>query len=212
MMDVGGPHRDSSYTTRALDAINGTAVPSLLADRPAVVLERIARGGGATRWFRIGDRVELELLAERLKPGSSVSFYFDERLRWQRFNKAAADALIEIATVDRDAVLGRSTPGKIEIVVDYISGRDELDEFTSDLDPNESVLVGRFPAADNDGRDAITINLPDADGVTRAPPALTTSSTSTAPRRGRWPGAGDRHGDLTTVSRPFESATLTRCC
>jgi hypothetical protein len=33
----------------ALDVLN--AVAKLLASKPAVVLERIARGGGATNWF-----------------------------------------------------------------------------------------------------------------------------------------------------------------
>jgi hypothetical protein len=65
----------------ARGTIEASAVQRLLAQHSAVVLERIARGGGSTRWFFVQRPDQLEALAAALSPGSSVSFYFDDRIK-----------------------------------------------------------------------------------------------------------------------------------
>jgi len=61
-------------------------VPRLLQARPAIVLERIARGAGATNWYRCADHAHLAALAAELHPGSLVSFYFDDRITSCRYS------------------------------------------------------------------------------------------------------------------------------
>ena len=58
----------------------------------------------------------------------------------------------------------------ISIDVDFITDIKELLEFVSNLEPADLFFFGQFPARDNDGINAITITLPDADGVVRAHP------------------------------------------
>jgi hypothetical protein len=156
----------------ALDALRATAAPQLVVDAPAgaVVLERIARGAGATRWFRVGDERDLEQLAGRLSPGSAVSFYFDGRLASRVYDLSVGRRLLAIAAQDGDAVIGRLGDDQFEINVEFVSGPAELEEYASELPSGAEVIYGRFPGRDNDGLRAVTIDLPDRDGVVRPHP------------------------------------------
>lgn len=153
------------------DAIGATAVPRLLAggSRHAVVLERIARGAGATRWFLVEDVEDLAVFEERLSPGSRVSFYFDGRLQRGVYGPSVAEAVLDIASTDGDAVLGQVQDGDVELDVEFIAGPDELEEYAAALGQAD-VIYGPFPAADNDGERAVTITIPDRDGVVRRHP------------------------------------------
>src|SRR3954454_19051692 len=100
---------DDTYQAIALDAIERRGVPDLLERRAgaeSLVLERIARGGGATRWYVLRGRADLETLASRLRPGSRVSFYFDDRFERRGYNEVARAAILAIAEEDGDAVVG----------------------------------------------------------------------------------------------------------
>jgi hypothetical protein len=70
-----------SFTSIAHSTLAMTPVGKLLETSGAVVLERIARGGGATNWYSCSGQSQLEMIEARLLPGSVVSFYFDERIR-----------------------------------------------------------------------------------------------------------------------------------
>jgi hypothetical protein len=54
---------------------------------------------------------------------------------------------------------------EIEIDVEVITGQSQLLELTSTFDLGTRVFYGVFPARDNDGVDAISVVLPDRDGV-----------------------------------------------
>jgi hypothetical protein len=56
-----------SDPSSSLQAISETAVSRLLASGEAIVLECIARGGGATRWYRVRSGEQLPTLAVRLR-------------------------------------------------------------------------------------------------------------------------------------------------
>ena len=160
------------YPVIALRAIEATSVPKLFARhrRGAVVLERIARGGGATRWYSLRDQEQLQSLAERVSPGSSVSFYFDDRVRVGQYSRELGREILRIAKRDRDAVVGTPTADAIELDVEFIAGPRELDEYAASLTPGARVFYGPFPARDNDGDVAVTLDLPDADGIVRQHP------------------------------------------
>ena len=163
-------HGQTEYSVFALRAIEATAVPALLRRHSAVVLERIARGGGATRWYFLDDLQQLKALAGNLAPGSSVSFYFDERVMAKPFDNAVATEIVGIAADEGEAVVGRLVPDGQEIAVDFVSGRRDLDELVPSLTQGETVFFGPFPARDNDAVRAVTLDLPDLDGVVRAHP------------------------------------------
>jgi hypothetical protein len=61
--------------------LSATSIGERLETRCAVVLERIARGGGATKWYECADESRLPALISRFSPGSVVSFYFDGRIQ-----------------------------------------------------------------------------------------------------------------------------------
>jgi hypothetical protein len=159
-----------SFRVSLREAIEATGVPQLLASgsRQAVVLERIGRGAGATRWFLVGDVEDLAVLEHRLSTESLVSFYFDGRLTRAAYGPAVAEAILGIARRDGDAVIGRVEDADVKLDVEFIAGQAELDEYAAGVGKAD-VVYGGFPAADNDGERAITITLPDRDGVRRHP-------------------------------------------
>ena len=167
-----GAERVRPYSELALQAIQaaGVAGGTWLETRDVVVLERLARAAGRTNWYVLHDASELSSLATRLSPGSSVSFYFDGRLAFHDYDPGAAKLILRIAGRDRDAVVGRRTPDGIALEVDFIADQSELDDFTRDTKPGDRLLFGAFPARDDDGKHAITIDLPDRDGVVRRHP------------------------------------------
>ena len=141
----------------------------LAAKLPAIVLERIARGGGATDWYVLREPGDIDALAARLKPGSCVSFYFDGRLTLGQLDGGARASVLAIAKRDGEAVIGATRSGEIGIEVDFPSSEAEVDEFVTDH-PDSTLMFGAFPGRDDDGERAITLTLPDADGVVRPHP------------------------------------------
>jgi hypothetical protein len=153
-----------------LAAIASTPTPRLLAQRPAVVLERLARGGGATRWYQIDEPRHLTVLAELLTPGSAVSLYFDGRIERRCLDEDLIDVVLDLIKAHGDAVVGRLSPEPFVIDVEFVAGLGDLSEFLGGSVNGVELFVGAFPARDDDGVDAVTIDLPDADGVVRRHP------------------------------------------
>lgn len=114
----------------------------------------------------------LTALCRRLRPGSWVSFYFDSRIAKVTFDASARAALQAWAQRDIDAVLLTIVPDDFELDYWTIGGEQDLADLESDGDLNagEEVYIGRYPGPDNDGTNAITIVLPDEDGVVRNHP------------------------------------------
>jgi hypothetical protein len=158
------------YAALARRAIDTSDVERLLAQHSAVVLERIARSGGTTRWFFIQGLDQLEALAAALSPGSSVSFYFDDRIRRMELVPQIAEQILRFAAEEGDAVVGRLGADGIEIEVQYVAGPNDLEDIAESLVPGEQVFFGRYPARDNDTVRAVTLDLPDSDGVVRPHP------------------------------------------
>jgi hypothetical protein len=165
-----GPMR-ASATYLILDAIGSTPIPRLLSERPAVVLERIARGGGATQWYHLEQTGDLVRLVERLTPGSAVSFYFDGRIERRFLDENLVDVVLDLIRVQREAVVvGMLSTDRMAIDVEFVAGLGDLSEFLGATLDGVEMFVGAFPARDDDGKDAVTIDLPDPDGVVRRHP------------------------------------------
>ena len=98
------------FADLARTLIAASAVAGLLLKRPAMVLERIARGGGATHWYGLSTADDLARICEKLSPGSVVSFYFDERIEYLPLDDEATVRILEIAQAEGSAVVGRLGP------------------------------------------------------------------------------------------------------
>jgi hypothetical protein len=166
---VDSPPDPPPFGPVAFSAIDRAGVGPGLTKHRAVVVERLARAAGSTNWYLIELPDQLDQLSRRVAPGSTISFFFDERIAEADLDHGSRTAILEIAQEDGDAVVAYRTHG-IELVADYIGGLGDLDGFAADLPPGSRIFFGRFPAAENDGASAITIDLPDLDGIVRSHP------------------------------------------
>lgn len=161
-----------SFDDLAAQALSAAGLFERCASGKAIVLERIAAGGGRTCWYFV-DRVDdLPSIISKLSPGSLVSFYFDARFKQASYESKTRAAIEQVWLEHREAVVAIRKPQAFELQVTYVSGYEELDDLETcgDLGPGIEVFVGAFPATDNDGEHAITLTLPDADGVVREHP------------------------------------------
>ena len=145
-------------------------IADLLMVRPAVVLERVARGGGATNWFYVASPKQLHELRTRLRPGSSVSFYFDGRIKRTVIHSGFVEEVLDISRAEGEAVVGILADDGLGIAIEFVTGPDDLTEMLSSCRESAVMFVGAFPARDNDGDDAITFDLADIDGIVRRHP------------------------------------------
>ena len=74
--------------------------------RRVVVLERIARGGGATRWYLGRTPEECRRIYRLLWPGSRVTFYFAGPLRVDPLGDRVIGAMCEAVGEAREIVVG----------------------------------------------------------------------------------------------------------
>jgi hypothetical protein len=160
----------AAYTSIVRATLRGTLVEALLATRPATVYERIARGAGATSWYYCSDGSALARIAELLRPGSVVSFYFDERLARHAWSPDLPARIMRIVAETGDAVVGSLRPDGVVIDAILILSKADLDEGLAELGPVSELYCGAAPSRDNDGVNAVTFQLPDEDGVVRPHP------------------------------------------
>jgi hypothetical protein len=101
-----------------------------------------------------------------------VSFYFDDRIRYDAYSPEIQTAIEAIIVLGGEAVVGSLAEDGIRIDTEIVAGPNELAEFLSVVKPGSRAFYGPFPALDNDGVRAVTVVLPDADGTERVHPYL----------------------------------------
>jgi hypothetical protein len=141
-----------------------------MTSRAAVALERIARGGGATKWHYCPSSLSIEALETRFSPGSVVSFYFDDQIRNNPYSPGIKVAVEAVIVQSGEAVVGTLAEDGISIDAEILTGPNELADFLLAVKPGARIFYGPFPAKDNDGVRAVTLVLPDADGKVRLHP------------------------------------------
>jgi hypothetical protein len=134
-----------------------------------IVLERVARGGGATRWYFCEGVSELPAVLAELRPGSRVGFFFDHRIRRQPFTDEVEAELFDIAATTGEVLLGRERTDGPELHMDFLEASD-IAEAVVALRPGDPVYYGVFPAIEDDGLSCIAFTPPDEDGSTRPQP------------------------------------------
>lgn len=138
--------------------------------RQIVILERFARAAGAARWFFISSPTMLEEVFEMFRGGSSLSFYFAGHLHVDVDYDAVRQAMFDEVTHRGELVLGYPARNDSQLDMAIISGPSELAEYLM-FHPEGSLAVwGGWPTRENDGVDAITVHLVDADGILRMHP------------------------------------------
>jgi hypothetical protein len=138
--------------------------------RKVVVLERLARGGGSANWYFARSPAELERIFDMLHGGSCVSFYFADQLHVEHDSDQTRQRMYAAITTDKELVLGYPPAAGVELEMDIISGPSELTEELMLHREGDLAVWGPWPGRVNDGQDAITVNLVDADGILRQHP------------------------------------------
>jgi len=151
---------DADFVLRVHAAFAATPIGDRLGTTGAVILERVAKAGGATRWYYCPDKSQLGAVEERLSPGSTVSFYFDGRIRSALYSPEVKSNIEGIIIEESEAVIGRLRDDGLQIQVEIVSNLDEIDDFGSTINPTSRVFYGAVPATDNDGVRAVTVVLP----------------------------------------------------
>lgn len=136
--------------------------------RRIVLLERIARGAGATRWYLLHDRSAFEQVIAALRPGSRVTFYFRGPMHTEPLSEEVQGAMFEAVGEHDEIVIAFPVPGQLELRAELVSGPSELTDFLMQPDPPADVVWGAFPGTEE--LDSFTVELVDADGVLRAHP------------------------------------------
>ena len=136
----------NSFKSAVRATIAAIPLGDLLATKAAVVLERVARGGGATRWYYCSDQSRLSLIEDRLSPSSVVSFYFDDRIRNDSYSPGVKAAIEEVITRNHEAVVGTLGDDGVSINAEIVTGPNELAELASEIKPGSRVFYGAFPA------------------------------------------------------------------
>lgn len=147
-----------------------TGVIDGLTKREAIALERIARGGGHIELFHFS-RGSTHEIADHFRPGSIVSFYFDNRFESVESPQSLVFATLCSQMQHGGLLMAFATEGSPRLVVtNDVNGPDDLREFIAEAPAAARIFYGPFPAAENNGTRSITIAIPDQDGLTRHHP------------------------------------------
>ena len=143
--------------------------PLLATSKGVVILERVARGGGRTRWFFCTTLQEVEVVLPQLRPRSRIGFFFDGRICRVPFSESVNQAVSDLASTTGEVVFGRGRAGDPELDVELL-GPSEIAEHLTNVPEGEIVYYGVFPVIEDDGFAALSFTPPDLDGVVRPQP------------------------------------------
>lgn len=133
-----------------------------------VVLERIARGGGNTRWYLAKDQHDVRRAFALLNPGSRVTFYFAGPLHVEPVSDTVIGEMFAAVGVTDEIVIAAPDSDPLALDAEFVWGPSELTEYLMQPHSSGDVMWGPFPGVDEP--DAITVRLVDADGILRRHP------------------------------------------
>lgn len=153
----------NDQSSRFLNRLRQAGVASRAAGRSAVVLERLARGGGATNWYYCPDDLAIEAAAQMWRPGSELRFVFDGRLGPSTWTSGVAEQLLSIAPRRGDALFGVLDGDGPAIQMTLVCEQLDLQHANVGM----PAFFGEFPPA-SEGDHIVSVVLPDCDGVVRS--------------------------------------------
>jgi hypothetical protein len=164
-----GDATDTTAMVRQLDAQPDLVARLASLRGPVVVLERIARGGGETRWYLGKTSEECRRIYRLLGPGSRVTFYFTGPLRVEPLGDGVIGAMFAAIGEDREIVVGvPNDDDPVSLAVELLSGPSELTEFLTQPQSSGDLAWGPYP--DVDEPESETLVLVDRDGIFRPHP------------------------------------------
>lgn len=129
-----------------------------------LVLERLAKAAGQTRWHIAKDDADLAFIIAAVVPGSAVSLYFDERFKRSNWSDETSRAVLDVVKAHGECVVAVESSNGGELSPFFISGANDLVEFLGELEAGAVVYFGSYPMQDNDGTRAVSFIVPDALG------------------------------------------------
>lgn len=127
-----------------------------------VVYERIAGGDGSTNWF-VADTPELlQAVLRQLRPRSSVTFYFADRIRTDPHSPEVRERLTALLGGNHEVLVGRRGPRACDLTIAMISDQDALQELLDTIPRGAEVYWAGWPGQEDE--DAISVALVDEDG------------------------------------------------
>lgn len=133
-------------------------------DRPLVIWERLAHGGGATNWYVVRNEADCRALEALVRSGSELHAFAGEALRVEPVTQTVREAVVALADRLDEVVLGRTRDGPQ--VDAYLIDPSEVHEQLEDLDDGVEVLWGAIPDIGSLD-ELIVIDVADPDGVVR---------------------------------------------
>jgi hypothetical protein len=148
-------------------ALDDAGIAKRVAIEDCTVLERPAGAGEPLAWFYCRDRSDLDEIANQLRGGSVVSFFFDDRIE-ALVDSETTRSIIATTCSDHEVALGALGLDGLGIEMSFAGNAEEVALALPPLDDAaQLIFFGAFPGRDNDGTWAITLTLPDEDGVVR---------------------------------------------
>lgn len=129
-----------------------------------IVVERLAKAAGQTRWHVAEDETELMTMLAEVLPGSSVSLYFDGRLKKSNWSAETSSEVLAVVAEKGECVVAAASMRGHELSPYFISGENDLMEFLGELATGSLVYFGPYPMRDNDGIRAVSFVVPDEQG------------------------------------------------
>ena len=160
---------DRSFRELVGIALNDAGVARRVAIEDCTALERPAIAGEALAWFYCRDQSDLNEIANLLRPGSVVSFFFDDRIE-ALVDSETTRSIITTTCADHEIALGALGIDGLQIEMSFARNAEEVAHALPPLDDAaQLIFFGAFPGRDDDGTWAITLTLPGDDGVVREP-------------------------------------------
>src|SRR5689334_15263090 len=95
------------------------------ASSAVIVLERLPRAAGSTRWFACVSAESLRRVLDLLTPASRVSFYFDDRIAERNVDDSTKRAIVGLLTEHREVVLAWRSSDGVELEVEFVTSERE---------------------------------------------------------------------------------------
>jgi hypothetical protein len=134
-----------------------------------VILERVARGSGATRWHYCSTIQDVIDDIATMRAGSRAGLFFDDRIRRSGYSDEIGIDILDIAASAGEVWAGREMGVSREFKMDF-GGVEESMNMIAEFKTGEVVLYGAFPTFDDDRINSIVFTPPDLDGIARPQP------------------------------------------
>jgi hypothetical protein len=135
-----------------------------------VILERLARGGGTSRWYYATSNEQIKDVLNLLRGGSVVSLFFGDELNVEIDSDEARQRMFDRVSPSREIMVAYPQDNVSILQVELVTGASELTELLIHHPEGKTIVWGPWPSAEPNGLSSFTLRLVDEDGVLRIHP------------------------------------------